>query len=165
MQANYETSRLLLNELLQVDAGFIRELVNTPEWIKFIGERNIKTSGDATRYAQKLIDDPAINYWVVKLKDSHTPIGVVTLIKHDYLDHWDIGFAFLSNYTKQGYAHEAVSAILNAALTDSSHSQILAVSIKENSNSIQLLEKLGLQFVKEIQRENEVLLLFGITPK
>ena len=142
MQSKYSTSRLLLQKLTLIDSEFILNLVNTPEWIKFIGERNIKTSDDTITYIQKLINDPAINYWVVKLIDSQTPIGVVTLIKHDYLEHWDIGFAFLSNYSKHGYAHEAACVVLNDALADPSHSQILAVSIRENSNSIQLLEKL-----------------------
>ena len=57
MAITYKTKRLLLNELCIDDSGFINELVNTQEWIKFIGERNIKTEEDAKNYVEKIIDN------------------------------------------------------------------------------------------------------------
>jgi len=47
MKGNYSTSRLKLNQLSQADREFIIKLLNTPGWIKFIGDRNIKTHEDA----------------------------------------------------------------------------------------------------------------------
>ena len=58
MQTNYTTARLLLDELKLHDAEFIMELVNTPEWIKFIEERNINSKEEAITYIQKIIDNP-----------------------------------------------------------------------------------------------------------
>ncbi|MDP4263576.1 MAG: GNAT family N-acetyltransferase [Bacteroidota bacterium] len=161
MQDNYSTPRLLLDKLTLRDTEFIYELVNTPGWIKFIGDRNIKTQEDAIAYIQKLIDNPAINYWVVKSKGQSIPMGIVTFIKRGYLEHHDIGFAFLPEYSKQGYAYEATIAILDDVIKDPLHTQILATTIKENTNSIRLLEKLGLQFSHEIQIGNEMLQVYA----
>ncbi len=163
MQNNYSTTRLLLNELTLSDTEFILELVNSPEWIKFIGNRDIKNKEEATAYIRDLINNPDINYWVVKIRDGQIPIGIVTFIKHDYLDHHDIGFAFLAKYTKKGYAHEATMVVLSDTLKGPGCTQVLAVTVKENSASIQLLRNLGFQFINKIQRGNEKLLLYTIT--
>jgi ribosomal-protein-alanine N-acetyltransferase len=163
MQDTYTTHRLFLNEINLNDAEFISELVNTPEWIKFIGDRNIRSIAEANEYIQKIINNPNTNFWVVRIQDQQIPIGIITFIKRDYLDHYDIGFAFLTKYTKKGYAYEASIAVLNDAFKNSNHEHILATTVKENINSIQLLEKLGLRFYKEIQNENEFLQVYSLT--
>jgi len=163
MQKDYLTNRLILNTLNINDHAFITELVNTPEWIKFIGDRNIRTQEDAKTYIQKTIDNPNVNYWAVKLQGQHTPVGIITFIKRDYLEHYDIGFAFLPQYTNKGYAHEATTAVLNDIINNLTHTHILATTVKENTNSIKLLEKLGLRFEKEIENGNDVLSIYSIT--
>ena len=164
MKNSIETERLVLNHLTLNDADFIFELVNTSEWKTFIGERNVNKIEDAKTYIQKLIDNPNINYWVVKLKDNETSIGIITFIKRDYLEHHDIGFAFLPRYTKQGYAYEATAAVLNEVTKDPAHNHVLATTLKENINSIQLLKKLSFEFEKEFKTDNEVLLLYSNQP-
>jgi ribosomal-protein-alanine N-acetyltransferase len=157
-----ETSRLLLSPLSAADAAFMFELLNTPLWIKFIGDRHIKTIRDAAAYIQKIIDNPTADYWVVALKEQQTKVGVVTFMKRNYLEHYDIGFAFLPAYAKKGYAYEASKRLLDEVSPH--HQQILATVLKENGNSIQLLEKLGLQFDKEMVVNNEALFLYSTKP-
>lgn len=163
MQTNYQTKRLILNKLSLDDEAFIIELLNTPDWIKFIGDRNIRTQEDATAYIQKIIDNPNINYWVAKLPDEKTSIGIITFIKRDYLEQYDIGFAFLSKFANKGFAHEATLAVLNDVINSPSHTHILATTVKENTNSIKLLEKLGFRFEKEIEHENNLLLIYSVS--
>jgi RimJ/RimL family protein N-acetyltransferase len=151
MQNNYNTARLILNELSLSDAEFISELVNTPEWIQFIGDRNVRSMEDAIAYIQKILDNPNVHYWVVRTRDREILVGIITFIRRDYLDHPDIGFAFLPRHTKQGYAYEAASAVLNDIKKDSSHSEILATTVKENKNSIRLLEKLSFRLLKKLK--------------
>lgn len=163
MQKQYKTTRLLLDELSLNDIDFIFELVNTADWITFIGDRNIKTQQDAIAYVQKIIDNNGVKYWVVKLQEQKLPIGVVTFIKRDYLDYHDIGFAFLPLHTKHGYAYEASLAVLNEIINEENHFNVLATTIKENKPSIQLLEKLGFEYHKTIINENTELFLYGVT--
>lgn len=161
MQPNYTTSRLQLNKLQATDADFILELVNTDEWIRFIGQRNIKSRHDAVIYIDKLLGTDTIHYWVVSRKEDHAQLGVVTFIKKDYLDHYDIGFAFLPRYTKAGYAFEATKAVLDDALQHA-HRHVLATTLRDNDNSIRLLQKLGFEFEKEIETISGTLSVYGI---
>ena len=47
-----ETERLALREFTFDDTAFIVELVNSPGWIRFIGDRNIKTEEQAKTYLE-----------------------------------------------------------------------------------------------------------------
>lgn len=163
MQNNYQTNRLILKTLELNDAAFLTELVNTQEWLKFIGDRNIRTEENAKEYIQKIKDNPTITYWVVRLADVGISIGIITFIKRDYLDHYDIGFAFLSKFTNKGYAYEATTEVMNDVLNNPSHTHILATTVRENVASINLLEKLGLRFEKKIHHENDVLLIYAVS--
>ena len=163
MENNYTTERLLLSKLCFDDYEFINQLVNTQEWIEFIGDRNIITEEDAKNYVQKIIDNPNVIYWVVKLKTENTRIKIITFIKRDYLEHNDIGFAFLPKYAKKGYAYEATIEVLKDAITNKNHNRILATTIKENINSIKLLEKLGLSFKNEIEVGKDLLQIYSTT--
>jgi RimJ/RimL family protein N-acetyltransferase len=98
------------------------------------------------------MDNTNIQYWVVRLNEKNVPIGIVTFIKRDYLEYHDIGFAFLPQFSKKGYAYEAVFAVLNELKNEKAHPQILATTIQDNVRSIQLLEKLGFHFEKIIQQ-------------
>lgn len=163
MQSNYLTERLTLSELNLNDANFIKELVNTPGWIKFIGERNIHSQDEAKVYVEKIINNPNIKYWVVKLNSQNLSIGIITFIKRDYLEHNDIGFAFLPKYSKNGFAYEAALPVLNDAVNNHNHRQILATTVKGNTASIKLLEKLGLRYEKEIKNGNDSLLIHSVS--
>lgn len=163
MQNNYATKRLLITEINLNDSEFILKLVNTSEWINFIGDRNITSNADAKDYINKIISNPNSNYWTVRIKDNHLAIGIITFIKRDYLDFYDIGFAFLAEHTNKGFAYEASFEVLNDAITNCNYKNILATTVKTNTNSIKLLGKLGLQFYKEIKNENELLMVYSIT--
>jgi len=160
MQSALVTKRLQLAELRLADHEFIATLVNTPEWIRFIGDRNVHSLEDAKVFIQNICDDPNKKYWVVKLS-NRIPIGVVTFIKRDYLKHHDIGFAFLSQYTNQGYAYEAAVAVLKEVIKNPLHTHVLATTIHDNELSIKLLEKLGLHFEQEIKQANDVLSVYS----
>ncbi len=162
MQKNYITERLLLDQLSLDDTKFISVLVNMPEWIRFIGNRNINNLEDAVAYVQKIIDNPDITYLVVKTREQEIPVGIISFIKRNYLEHHDIGFAFLNDHTKQGYAFEAASAVLHDAMHNCGHTEVLATTLKENTGSIKLLQKLGFHFSKEIINEGNSLMLFAI---
>ncbi|MDZ7880239.1 MAG: GNAT family N-acetyltransferase [Saprospiraceae bacterium] len=162
MKNNLITTRLLLRPLCLDDVSFIFELVNTPNWIKFIGDRNVHSDADATQYIEKIFANPDAHYKIVYLKETAQPIGVITLIKRHYLDHHDIGFAFLPNYAKKGYAFEAAKTVLAAIIAEKTHTQILATTLKDNVNSIRLLKKLGLTYQKDILVGDDKLMIFAI---
>jgi ribosomal-protein-alanine N-acetyltransferase len=161
MNNSLTTSRLLIEPLGEGDKNFICRLLNTKGWIRFIGNRNIHSEEDAAAYIQKIITNLNTKYWVVKLNDSLTAIGIITFIKRDYLEHHDIGFAFLTEFEGKGYAYESANAVMKYLMESLNLPYILATTIPENASSIKLLKKLGLHFEKEIEIDNEKLHVYS----
>ena len=159
-KATLLTDRLLLEPLTESDDDFIIELVNTDGWINFIGDKNIHSKVDAIAYIKKINSDQNVIYWTVKLKDDKSTIGIVTLIKRDHLEHKDIGFAFLPDFSNKGYAYEATNAVLTYLVKHNAFTEILAETLPKNSNSIKLLRRLGLRFEKEMEIENQTLHIY-----
>ncbi len=160
-KTNLNTTRLSLSPLSENDNKFILELVNTDGWLTYIGNRNINNEIDAIAYIQRINANENVIYWTVKLNHNNETIGIITYIKRDYLDHHDIGFAFLPRFHNKGYAFEAAQMILNFLKADKKFTTILATTIPENVSSIQLLKKLGLSFEKEITINDEVLHVYN----
>ncbi len=165
MAAILSTERLSLRSFALSDALFIIELVNSPGWLEYIGDRNIKTVAQAEKYLKdSLLKNEANNgfgLWLVALKDSEKPIGMCGLIKRDYLPQPDIGFAFLPAFTGKGYAFEAANATIAYAKETLHLPTILAITLPTNLKSIHLLNKIGLQFsnmVTEPGAEEELML-------
>lgn len=150
------TTRHIIRQLSEMDSHFIFELLNTQGWITYIGHRNIHNEADALGYIQKINENLNAFYWVITLSETHTPIGLVTLIKRDYLDIRDIGFALLPAYSGQGHAYEATKAVLEYL-----DENIVAITLPENKSSIKLIEKLGLKFEKIIEKEDQNLLFYS----
>ena len=48
-----QTDRLILRHLTADDAEFVFELVNDPAWLRFIGDRGVRTLDDARDYIRK----------------------------------------------------------------------------------------------------------------
>jgi [ribosomal protein S5]-alanine N-acetyltransferase len=157
----FVTERLSILPLTKNDGPFILELVNTEGWLKFIGNRHVRSEAEAIAYIDRILGNKNISYWVVKLKENKQSIGIVTFIQRDNLDHPDIGFAFLPLFSNKGYAYEASNVVLNKLIEEKSLSHILATTIPENISSIKLLEKLGLRFEKEIEVDHQKLFLYA----
>lgn len=151
------TNRLVLRPLALSDADFMLELLRSPGWLRFIGDRNVHNRADALVYIQRILDMPQAQYWTVFQRDSDTPIGVVTQLQRDYLPHPDLGFAFLPAYAGQGYAYEAAFAFIQTITPN----PLLAVTLPDNQRSIQLLERLGFVLQSEIEQQGERLLVFS----
>lgn len=161
MQSSISTQRLILNVITEEDHEFMMTLVNTEGWIKFIGDRNVHSKDEAVQYIKKVLATENLTYWVVRIKETLTPIGVISFIKRKYLDHFDIGFAFLPEFTRMGYAYEAAKEVLELVHTMPGFTTILATTIPHNVNSIRLLNKLGLHFDRTIVVDNETLNVFS----
>lgn len=162
-----ETNRLILREFHLGDTTFIIELLNSPGWLEFIGDRNVKTEAEAKNYLE---NGPMKSYlqngyglsMVVK-KDDNACIGMCGIIKRDGMDYPDIGFAFLPEYGGFGYAFEIANATIVHAIHQLKIPKISAITVANNTKSIKLLEKIGLHFQKTIFLPNDVeeLLLYS----
>jgi RimJ/RimL family protein N-acetyltransferase len=149
-----ETERLVLRRLTKDDAAFILELLNEPAFLENIGDRGARTLADARRYIAR---GPMESYrkfgfglYLVELKDSGAPIGICGLLKRDWLEDVDIGFAFLQKFRSRGFGRESAAAVMHYGWTTLHLKRIVAITKPTNQASIALLEKLGLRFEKII---------------
>jgi RimJ/RimL family protein N-acetyltransferase len=154
-----ETERLRLREFTLDDTAFIIELLNSPGWLKFIGDRNVRTESEAIAYLEngplKSYDQHGYGLSMVELKDRDKPVGMCGILNRDTLDTPDIGFAFLPEAQGKGYAYEIAAALLNHANTDLKIPVLAAITLPENKNSITLLEKLGFGFEKRFVNDGD----------
>lgn len=161
-----ETPRLVLRRLVPEDAPFILVLVNDPDWLRYIGDKNVHNLDDALLY---IANGPSAMYercghglYLVTLKDG-TPIGMCGLLRRDTLDDADIGFAFLPAWRSQGYAREAAQATLAYGRDALGMRRIVAITSPDNAASGALLEKIGLRFERMLElNARDRVKLFGI---
>ena len=165
---SFETERLILKPTSEEDAEFVYHLLNTPKWIQYIGERNIKTVEIAKEYIKnKMIPQLGrlgySNYTLIRKLDN-VKVGTCGLYDRDGLEGIDIGFALLPEYEKKGYAFEAADKLKNIAFNEFDISEISAITTKDNISSQKLLEKLGLKLIgtTKIPNDEEELLLYRI---
>ena len=142
-----ETDRLRIREFSTQDASFIIELLNSPGWLQYIGDRHVHTEEQAIAYLQngpiKSYAQNGFGLWMVALKEANTPIAMCGIIRRDFLEHPDIGFALLPSFMGQGYAFEMASAVLAYATTQLQLAKLCAIVLAENEHSIKLLNKLN----------------------
>jgi len=102
----------------------------------------------------KSYDDNGFGHYIVELKSDGTPIGTCGYVKRDELEDPDIGFAFLPEYRKHGYALESAKAILDFGIETLGFRNVSAITTQNNERSGLLLAKLGFSFDRLISMSN-----------
>jgi RimJ/RimL family protein N-acetyltransferase len=150
-----ETDRLILRRLTTEDAAFILDLLNQPSFLKFIGDRGVRTLDDAREY---IVKGPIASYErygfglnLTLMKESGIPIGICGLVKRETLEDVDVGFAFLPQFWLKGYAFESASAVLAYGKNMLGLKRIVGVTTSDNCGSMRVLEKLGLRFERMVR--------------
>lgn len=155
MQVNIETERLQIRALTIIDAGFMMQLMNTPTWIKNIGNRNVNNKTTASNYiANNIINSYNINgfgLFLVNLKKEYQSVGICGIVKREGLTTPDLGFAIMPKYEGKGIATEASKAVIEYATESLQLSTLAGITKPENIASIRVLEKVGMKFKEMIQ--------------
>jgi RimJ/RimL family protein N-acetyltransferase len=145
----FETERLTLRRLTTDDAPLILELLNDPLFLHFVGDKGVRTLAEAREY---ITHGPLASYaqhgfglFHVALKIHGTPIGMCGLLKREALEDVDVGFAYLPQFSGQGYATEAARATLDYGRTVLGLRRIVAITAPDNKGSQSVLRKIGLR--------------------
>jgi RimJ/RimL family protein N-acetyltransferase len=156
-----ETPRLVLREFTHGDDAFLLRLLNEPSWLRFIGDRGVRTLEDARRYVD---DGPrrsqakhGFALWCVVLKETGQAIGMCGLVRRDVLPGPDVGFAFLPEAWGRGFAVESASAVLGHARDVLGLVRVLAITNPDNEPSIRVLEGMGMRRDGTIRLPGETL--------
>ncbi len=151
-----ETERLILREVVESDDEFILDLLNQPSFIKYIGDRNVRTLEQSREFIEsryrKSYAEHGFGLYAVELKSQITNpksqilIGICGFVRRDTLPDVDIGFAFLPQFERKGYAFESASAVMNYGRAVLGLKRVVAITTEDNESSGRLLEKIGFKF-------------------
>lgn len=162
-----QTQRLSISKITLEDAPFFLELVNTPNFKKYIGDKKLSTLIGVEEYLKagilKSYEDHGFSYYKLRLHESDETLGIVGILKRDNLECPDIGFAMLPQFEGQGYGFESSKAMMQVAKDKFKIDKIAAITLEYNVNSINLITKLGLEFEKKVKpfADEEELLFFA----
>ncbi len=152
------TARLHLRPLTLADAAFIVELLNDPGWLRYIGDRQVRTEHEACAYLRNgpiaAQAEHGFALWAVRRQvdaPDAAPIGICGLIKREGLADVDLGYALLPAYRGQGYAREAAAAWLAWGFDHFGLKRIVAITSVDNVDSGKVLSSIGMRFEKRLR--------------
>jgi len=158
-----QTERTEIATLRLEDAAFFLQLLNTPEWLRFIGDRKVHDRSQAETYLKngflKVQEERGFSYYLVRNLGG-APLGTCGFLKKPNLKNVDFGFAFLPEFHGRGYGFEAGRAVLDYGIHRFGFQELDAVTVPENAASIGLLEKLGFEREGSVEDSDEELLLY-----
>ncbi len=164
----FETERLILKPTSIEDAGFIFELLNSPKWFEYIGDRKIKNLKDAENYIlQKMIpqlEKLGFSNNTIIRKSDFRKIGSCGIYDRSGLANFDIGYALLPEFENMGYAYEATSKLKEVAKIHFGITDLNAITLEKNQSSRKLMEKLNFEFQEKIRlpEDPEELMLYAL---
>ena len=154
-----ETARLRIRPLNEDDAPFVNRLYNSAGFLRYIGDKNIRSEEDARRFLRdgpiRMYRDEGVGLCMVEDRETGTPLGTCGLIKRDTLEDIDIGYAFLPEFEGRGFASESARAVFEYGRDELKLQRVVAITQGDNAGSIRVLEKLGLHFEKNIEEPED----------
>ena len=145
-----ETNRLTLHEFKKSDAVFLLNIMNQPDYHRYIGDRGIRTIENAETYIAEKFEASyrhlGFGFWLIREKESRTPVGFAGLIKREELSEPDVGYAIDEKMSGNGFAEEATRGILTYVRDVLSFPVVSAITDPENHASINVLTKCGFHF-------------------
>lgn len=164
----YSTERLRLVPTDLVDAPFLLELMNSPKWLKYIGDRGISTIKDAEAYITNTMIAQRLKLgfatFTLVRKNDGVKVGTCGLYEREGLDEKDLGYALLPQFEGKGYALEAAKEICTLAKSSFCLTKLQAITTEANLASQHLLKKLSFVQTGTIRLPNDEtqLLLFTL---
>lgn len=139
-----ETERLVIRRFCMDDATDCFSFLSDERGMHLDGCTPFTAMDDEYWERMKLFEQRDGQY-VVVLKSTNKVIGTINVFADDTraVDCKEIGYAISPAHQRNGYAFEAISAILNLLQKDLLLDMVVAGVLSENIPSIKLLEKLG----------------------
>ncbi len=161
------SERLVFQEFTEFDGELMLQILNTPGWIKYIGDRNVHSIEEATEYLKVRMlwsyEKFGFGMYKVLLKSTGDFIGLCGLGKRAELEHVEIGYALLPTYYGKGFGIEAAIATKNWANNHLKIKTLVAITTKNNQKSHRILEKLDMQIIDNVKLfgDDEEIYLFS----
>jgi ribosomal-protein-alanine N-acetyltransferase len=142
-----QTPRLTLRPMTMEDAGHLHAIMSDAEVMAFWDVSEIEDIELTTAILQSQIDQMKARksfYWAMERTDDNTFVGCCDLSDIDRWHHrGEVGFIVAKSYWGDGYAQEAMAAVVDHAAQALKLRRLTARTHLGNIRSVRLLEKLG----------------------
>jgi [ribosomal protein S5]-alanine N-acetyltransferase len=152
MQIILQTPRLILRRFTEADTILLLQLNSNPEVLKYLHEPPLATEEQALHILNTIILPQYKNNlgrWAMHLKTTNEFIGWCGLKYLAGADEIDLGYRLMQNFWNNGYAYEAAKHTLAYGFNQLHLKTIICRAHIENIASLKILEKIGMQFIKE----------------
>jgi len=163
MRTSFESDRLLFRELQPSDDAALFALDSDPDVVKYVGVKpidDIEQTREIIKNIRQQYIDYGIGRWAVVLKETGEVIGWAGLkfIKHlnGFDNNYDLGYRFQKGHWGKGYGFESAKAWIDFGFNEMKLERISAYVDVDNTASVRILEKCGLQFVNRFLDEGDV---------
>ena len=147
-----QTPRLTLRRFTVADTNLLLQLNSNPEVLKYLHEPPLATEEQALHILNTIILPQYKNNlgrWAMHLITTNEFIGWCGLKYLAGADEIDLGYRLLQNFWNNGYAYEAAKHTLDYGFNHLNLKNIIGRAHIENIASLKILEKIGMQFIKE----------------
>ena len=139
-----KTERLVIRRFCMDDAAACFAFMSDEQGMYLDGCKPFHTMDENYWERMKLFEEREGQY-VIVLQSTNEVIGTINVFTDDSraVSSKEIGYAISPKHQRNGYAYEAISAIINLLQKDLLFDMVVAGVLPENTPSIKLLEKLG----------------------
>lgn len=145
-----KTERLILRRLKRTDASDMYEYACRPEVTKYL----LWTPHPSKQYTERYLAYIQTRYyigefydWALTLRDSGKMIGTCGFTSFDFTNgSAEIGYVLNPDYWGQGYAAEAIRAVMRIGFLVFGFHRIEAKFMEDNAQSLRVTEKVGMKF-------------------
>jgi len=148
----FDTPRLYLRCFTMADAPLLIQLNSNPEVLQYLHEPLLVTEEQALHVIENIIFPQYKNNlgrWAIHLKDTGAFIGWCGLKYLADRDEIDLGYRLMQPYWGKGYAYEAAKHTLEYGFNQLHLKTIVGRAHIENTASLKILQKIGMQYVKD----------------
>ncbi len=151
------TERLVINNITLADAPFMVDLLNSPGWLQYIGDKQVRDEFSARRFIKQRFlssyEELGYGYYLVKSIADEQPMGIVGFTNREQYEYPDFGFAFLPEFTGRGFALEASAAVFDYGQQAFGFLILDAGTLSDNHSAARLLAKLGFRALGEMENQ------------
>ncbi len=153
-----ETARLRLTVFSEKDAEGFFNMNNNPEVLRYTGDLPFENIEAAKAFILSYDHYQKYGYgrWTIRRKSDNVYLGFCGLKYHSDMQEVDLGYRLDRKYWGKGYATEAARVCLDYGFKILKIDRIIGRSEIKNKASIHILEKIGMQFLKEFDFDGQL---------
>lgn len=150
-----ETERLIIRSWQSDDLEAYARIVADPDVMQYIGTGKTLSYTEAEAYINRCIENQRLEGWTrfaVEIKATQQLAGFCGY--GHYNNELDFGWRYGKEFWGNGYGTEAAHAVLELGVHRFRFPRIVCVAYAENKGSIRIMEKIGMEFEKNIVLNN-----------